>query len=214
MATLSAHKANRRYFRQAYRTGQHGWGTEEPSPYAVDFLKRIRRLVPGGRLLDVGCGEGRHAIAAAKMGFEVAAIDYEPLAIRRAKRFARKHGAKGITFLQGNALDLPFPRMSFDVVLDYACLHHQRKSAWTAYKTNILRVLKPGGFYVLSVFSPRFRLFEGSRRPWHLAHGAYRRYFTREDVLRIFGKDFEAVEMLEETGIGGGFWHALMKRRP
>ena len=214
MAPLSADKANRRYFRQAYRTGRHGWGTEDPSPYAVDFLRRLGGLVSGGRLLDVGCGEGRHAIAAAKIGFEVAAIDYEPLAIRRAKRLARKHRAKGIAFRQGNALDLPFPAGSFDVVLDYGCLHHQRKSAWTAYRANILRVLKPGGFYVLSVFSPGFRLFGGSRRPWHIAQGAYRRYFTREDVLRIFGGDFEVVEMVEETGREGGFWHALMKRAP
>jgi SAM-dependent methyltransferase len=180
----------------------------------VGFLRRLRRLVPGGRLLDVGCGEGRHAIAAAKMGFEVVAIDYEPLAIRRAKRFASKHRAKGITFRQGNALDLPFARMSFDVVLDYGCLHHQRKSAWAAYKASLLRVLKPGGFYVLSVFSPRFRLFGGSRRRWHIARGAYRRYFTREDVCRVFGRDFERVEMWEETGGGAGFWHALMRRAP
>jgi len=213
MTTLSADKANRRYFRQAYRTGRHGWGTEEPSQYAVDFLKRLSRLVSGGSLLDVGCGEGRHAIAAARMGFKVAAIDYEPLAIRRSKQFAKMRRAKGITFLQGNALDLPFPKASFDVVLDYGCLHHQRKSTWAAYRTHILRVLKPAGFYVLSVFSPRFHLFRGSRRPWHIAQGTYRRYFTREDILGLFGRDFEVIELLEETGSGGGFWHALMKHR-
>jgi ubiquinone/menaquinone biosynthesis C-methylase UbiE len=130
---------------------------------------------------------------------------------RRLTAAARR--AKGITFLQGNALNLPFPKASFDVVLDYGCLHHQRKFTWAAYRTNILRVLKMGGFYVLSVFSPRFRLFEGSRRPWHITQGAYRRYFTREDILGLFGRDFEVIEMLEETGSGGGFWHALMKRR-
>ena len=62
---LSAEEANRRYFQEAYRTGEHGWAANEPSPYAVRFLKKLRRRVTGGTLLDVGCGEGRHAIAAA-----------------------------------------------------------------------------------------------------------------------------------------------------
>lgn len=210
---LSADKANRRYFRQAYRTGIHGWAVEEPSPYAVSYLKRIRQEVPHGRLLDVGCGEGRHAIAAARLGFKVTACDYEPMAIRRARQFARKHGELGITFVEADVFRLRFPGSSFDVVVDYGCLHHQRKAAWRAYKAGILRVLKPGGFYVLSVFSPRFRLFRGSRRPWHIAQGSYRRCFIPRDIQELFGRDFEVIEMTEEKGDGQGFWHVLMRRR-
>ncbi len=74
----SAAKANRSYIRLAYRTGRHGWEVEDPSPYAVRFLNRLRRVIPGGRLLDIGCGEGRHAIAASKLGFKATAVDYEP----------------------------------------------------------------------------------------------------------------------------------------
>ena len=48
---LSAEKANRHYFHQAYRTGQHGWNVTEPSPYALKFLRFIKREVPGGRML-------------------------------------------------------------------------------------------------------------------------------------------------------------------
>jgi len=206
-------KANRRYFRQAYRTGEHGWAVEEPSPYAVEFLTRLAHLVPGGRLLDVGCGEGRHAIAAARLGFRVTAIDYEPLALKRARRFARKHGAKGITFRKADVHHLPLPDRRFDIILDYGCLHHQRKSAWPAYKAGILRVLKPGGFYVLSVFSPSFYLFHASRRAWHIAQGAYRRYFRRRDIIDLFGRDFEIIHLTQETGRWQGHWHALMRSR-
>lgn len=213
MPKISAEAANREYFHEAYRTGHHGWAVEQPDPYALDFLKQLSHLAPGGKLLDLGCGEGRHAIAAAQMGFSVVALDYEPLALQRAKKLARKRGAKGITFVCGNALDLPFPQASFDVVLDYGCLHHQRKAAWRAYRTSLLRVLKPHGYYVLSVFSPSFRLFRGSKRPWHIALGAYRRYFSREDIVGLFGGDFEVIEVVEEKGQSGGFWHALMKRR-
>jgi len=210
---LSAKEASRRYFRQAYRIGRHGWATEKPSSYAVGFLRRLRRSAAGGRLLDLGCGEGRHAIAAAKLGFRVTAVDYEPLALGRARRFARQAGARGIVFRKADALRLPFSDAGFDIVLDYGCLHHQRKSDWSTYKAILLRVLGPRGFYVLSVFSREFPLFHGSRRPWHIAQGAYRRYFTRGNILELFGREFEIVELLKEKGDHPGFWHALMRRR-
>jgi SAM-dependent methyltransferase len=184
---------------------------EEPCVYALRFLRRLRRVVPRGRLLDIGCGEGRHAIAAAKLGFRVTAVDYEPLALQRARECARAKGVRGIVLREADVFRLPFPDSCFDVVLDYGCLHHQRKSDWPAYTASILRVLRARGFYVLSVFSPEFRFFRQSRRPWHIAFGAYRRCFRAEDIVRLFGRDFEVVEMIEERGEGGGFWHALMK---
>ena len=154
-----------------------------------------------------------HAIAAARLGFRVTGIDYEPLALKRARRFARMKQVTGIIFRKANIFHLPFREAAFDVVLDYGCLHHQRKPDWSAYKTGILQVLKPEGFYVLSVFSPEFPLFRGSRRPWHIAQGAYRRYFTRVDIEQLFRSDFEFLELTKERGAPRGFWHVLMKRR-
>ena len=209
----TASEVNRRYFREAYRTGVHGWDVEEPSPYAIRCLRRIRRSLSNGRLLDIGCGEGRNSFAAAMLGFKVTAIDFEPLALERARRFARLKHVQGVIFRQADALHLPFPDASFDVVLDYGCLHHQRKSDWLLYRANVLRVLREQGCYILSVFSPRFRLFKGSRRPWQLACGAYRRRFTPKDITGLFGKHFDLLNLTEEKGEGGGFWHVLMKRR-
>ena len=78
---FNADEANQKYFREAYRIGEHGWAVHEPSPYAVRYLERLKGAIPGGTLLDVGCGEGRHAFAASRLGFSVTAIDYEPLAL-------------------------------------------------------------------------------------------------------------------------------------
>lgn len=209
----SAQLANRLYFREAYRTGRHGWEAVEPSAHAVSFLKRVRRRVPKGAFLDVGCGEGRHCLAAWRLGFHVTGIDYEPLALARARRSARLAGAAAIGFRKANVFSLPFPHTSFDVVLDYGCLHHQKKSDWSAYKASILRVLKPRGFYILSVFSPAFRFFRHSGRPWHVACGAYRRCFTKQEIEVLFGRQFEFLAVIEERGEGRGFWHVLMRLR-
>jgi SAM-dependent methyltransferase len=209
----TARQANRRYFHEAYRTGVHGWSADEPNPCLAAYLKRLSRLAPGGRLLDVGCGEGRHATAAAALGFRVTAVDYEPLALRRARRRARSLGVEGMTFRRADALALPFRGGAFDVVLDSGCLHHQRKSDWPRYLAGVLRALRPGGWYVLSVFNPEFRFFRGRRRRWHISRGAYRRCFTARDIEGLFGRDFEIVERRKEAGEGRGFWNVLMRRR-
>lgn len=210
---LSAREANRSYFREAYRTGQHGWAADQPSAYVLRYLERLSRQVPGGELLDVGCGEGRHSFAAARLGFRVTGVDYEPLALRRARRLARAGGVRGVAFRQADVFSLPFSAGRFDVVLDYGCLHHQRKSDWRPYREAILRMLKPDGFYLLSAFSPRFRLFRGSRRRWHVNYGAYRRCFTRKEIAEFLGAHFDVVETVEEGEGGRGFLHVLAKRR-
>ncbi len=209
---LTADKANRQYFRNAYRTGIHGWEVQKPSPYALAFLKRVRRKFPSGLLLDIGCGEGRHCFAARRLGFTVTGVDFEPLALERARRIAARRLIKGIHFLKANVFYLPFSPASFDVVLDYGCLHHQRKSDWRTYRASVLRVLRPGGVYILSTFSPAFHLFRGRGQPWHIAYGAYRRCFTRRQIIDLFERDFEILSIVEERA-GRGFWHALMQRR-
>jgi ubiquinone/menaquinone biosynthesis C-methylase UbiE len=209
----TADSANREYFRDAYSTGLHGWSVEAPSPFALEFLNRLAPLAPSGKLLDVGCGEGRHAIAAAKLGFKVTAVDYEPLALERARKFADKAGVGGVIFKEADVFRLPFADSQFDIVLDYGCLHHQKKSAQAAYRESLVRVLKKTGFYILSVFGPQFRLFKGIQRQWHIAQGAYRRYFTATDIKSLFLQHFEILELREEKGDGSGFLHALMKRK-
>jgi SAM-dependent methyltransferase len=212
-ALRSARQANRAYFRQAYLTGRHGWAVDQPSPFAVRCLRELRRLSPGGKLLDLGCGEGRHAVAAAKLGFDVTAVDYEPLALKRARTLAKAARTRGIRFRRGDALRLPFAASSFDVVLDYGCLHHQTKADWPVYLASLLRVLRPRGFLILSVFSPHFRMFRGGRRRWHIAQGSYRRCFTPGVLHRLLGCDFRLVRRVEDTSADGGFWHVLLRRR-
>lgn len=206
-----AHEANRQYFHRAYETGRHGWDAE-PSPYVAKHLALVAGLTSGRRLLDLGCGEGRHCIAAAQLGFAPLGVDYEPLAIERARRHAQAAGlADQIEWRVADLYALGLPQ-SFDVVLDYGCLHHQRKQDWGRYLAAVRAVLRPGGFLVLSVFSTHFRTYGPQERQWHLAHGAYRRFFTEEDLRGLLGRDFEMLVLEEEREGVRGFWHGVGKR--
>lgn len=68
------------------------------------------------RVLNVGCGGGREAIALAGMGHEVVAVDLMDSFIEAARRNADREGAR-VTFRSADVKDLPFPDGSFDRVV-------------------------------------------------------------------------------------------------
>jgi len=210
---LTKDAINRRYFREAYGTGTHGWAVTGASPRVLEYLRRARELRPDGCLLDLGCGEGRHCLTAARLGFAVIGVDFEPLALERARQLLPAEWLPRIDLRAGDALNLPLPDACADVALDYGCLHHQRKADWPRYRASLLRVLKPRGCYLLAAFSPNFRLFQGSKRHWHLAYGAYRRCFTREELIALWEKDFTFLDLVEEHNEREGMWYAMMQRR-
>lgn len=75
------------------------------------------RLVRGKRVLDLGCGDGRFAIAVAPFAATVDGCDPDDGAIAAARRRARKAAVRNVTFAVGAAQRLPYPAAAFDVVI-------------------------------------------------------------------------------------------------
>lgn len=107
-------------------------------------------LRPGDAVLDIGCGTGTLAVAAARAvpGVRVTGLDADPSILVKARRRA---GAAGLEmkFDQGMSTDLPYPDNSFDVVLSTLFFHHLPDSAKHETATEVLRVLRPGGRVVV-----------------------------------------------------------------
>lgn len=74
-------------------------------------------LFRGRRVLDIGTGDGRLALGAARWAREVVGLDPDPTAVAAAKRNARRMKVRNVTFVAGPAQELPFPDGSFDVVI-------------------------------------------------------------------------------------------------
>lgn len=102
-----------------------------------------------GRLLDLGCGLGTVAIAAARLGYEVTASDVSLVALEAARRAA---GSLSIDFVADDFLrsKLLGP---FDVVVDRAVLHTLPTATHDRYVRSLARLMKPGARYVLKVHS-------------------------------------------------------------
>lgn len=54
----------------------------------VEFLLSLYPIAPSGKILDLGCGTGRHAIEFAKRGFQVTGVDFSPKMLEQAKKKA------------------------------------------------------------------------------------------------------------------------------
>lgn len=120
----------------------------------VDHIVRALRLSSGDRVLDVGCGPGRHAHELAQRGIAVHGIDISD----RFVEIARAEAPEGATFERLDARSLPF-NSEFDAVI---CLCQGAFGLMTAsgeddvVLAGIARALRPGGQLALSAFSSYF----------------------------------------------------------
>jgi len=109
-------------------------------------------VVPGERLLDVACGAGNGAIAAARRNLEAVGLDYVPALLERGRERAAAEGYE-IEFVEGDAQELPFEDESFDVVISTFGAMFAPDQERTAQE--LLRVTKPGGRIGMANWPPR-----------------------------------------------------------
>jgi SAM-dependent methyltransferase len=153
---------------------------------------------PGDRVLDVGCGGGRHAFEAFRRGAEVVAVDLsaeELPGVRGMLRAMRAEGeappgARGHA-VRGDTLHLPFPDASFSRVIASEVLEHVPDDAGAMRE--IARVLRPGGLVAATV--PRWwpeRVCWALSESYHRVEGGHLRIYSRRALawrLRRAGLD-------------------------
>lgn len=125
-----------------------------------EAVKKFMR--PQSSVLDIGCGAGREALALAKQGFKITAIDIAPAMIAAARKKAEAQSLE-ITFKAMAASEIDFPAESFDY-----CLVSRDVYSFTPAKSlrietlqRIKKCLKKGGLVFLSAYIIPAPLFSG-----------------------------------------------------
>ncbi len=110
-------------------------------------------LVPGHRVLDIGCGTGT-LVALIKRtypGVDVTGLDPDPRALARAAKKAAR-ARVSVQLDQGFSDELPYPDASFDRVLSSFMFHHLEAGVREKTLREVRRVLKAGGSFHLADF--------------------------------------------------------------
>lgn len=114
----------------------------------LPWILRWADLPPAARALEVGSGAGFNAEIFLRRfpGWHLTASDYDPQMVERAARRLAGFGER-VDVRHADAVALPFPDQSFDVVVSILVWHHV--GDWRAATHQAARVLKEGGTLLL-----------------------------------------------------------------
>ncbi len=144
----------------------------------------VRPLCQSRVVLEIGCniGYGSRMLTdstAAYIGLDLAHDD-----LRLAKR-----GAPTDTFLKATALSLPVRSHAVDVVVAFQLIEHVEDAA---FLSEAYRVLRPGGFLLVSTPNRRLRLLP-FQRPWNPEH---LREYSYRSLRRVLARVFDNIDIM------------------
>lgn len=165
-----------------------------------DVKKKVKRI------LDAGCGNGRHVVLFSKLGYDVYGMDISREAVEVANSWLTKEGLTAHLKV-GDVEKLPFKDKFFDVVISYGVLDHVRFPKAKKAVNEIKRVLKDGGYLYITLKTTAdsaFGLGKTVEKNTYVLDGGYEKgilqhYFDQGEIKELL-KDFRTfdVEIHEE----------------
>ena len=206
-------------------TAHHYWNAEwqradATSPWATAepwVIEHGRTLAPDSRILDLGAGIGRHALALAAMGHRVAALDAAEAAGAATAAAATAQGLN-VAICQAPMTDLPFEDGQFDHVLSWNVIYHGDESVVRRTLAEIARVTRPGGSFMATMLSARRLPVEQARAPgreisrntWVFdgpGDKVHPHYFCNAADLIALMPEFEVFTLFDRPHDKPGSWH-------
>ena len=128
------------------------------------YFANVWKMQGKTRLLDLGCGIGRHSMLFYDYGFKVTACDITPYAINYIKNWQKE---RGINFdvIECDMLNMPFKNNSFDCIYAYHVLSHTNLEGFIKLFDKIYDILDKDGEIYFDVLSKKCHLYTKSGYP-------------------------------------------------
>ena len=132
------------------------YSAADMSTFAQTFGGWLGKNIPGGRLLELGCGAGRDCTYLASLGMQTVGIDFSRKALVKAAHISSKQVMLAQqTLSQG----LPFAKDSFEAVYAHLSVHYFNDEVTAFIFSEVHRVLRLNGYFALRVKSVENELF-------------------------------------------------------
>lgn len=154
----------------------------------VNFLRGVRELPAGSRVVEIGCGRGvgMQLIVRAFRPASAEALDIDPKMIRLTERRLRSVKESPVAVRQADVHRMPYPDGSIDAVFDFGVLHHLEN--WKQGLDEVVRVLRPQGYFYIEEYFPAL-----------YANAFFGRLLAHPTEDRFQGPDFRAA--LDDAGL-------------
>lgn len=143
----------------------------------VDFIESALSLPSAGRVLDLGCGYGRHTVPLARRGYEMVGLDLSLDLLQNALRRAQAKQAS-IKFVHGDLRDLEFNEVFDGVFCANTTFGYFSDAENLMVLRGVYRALKPGGRFLVDVVNRDHTLQSVPTRNWWEGDGC----LIQEDV--------------------------------
>jgi len=173
------------YFDQTFVSLYRDFLTPARTEREVAGLREMVALPPGGEVLDVACGWGRHSVSLARAGFRVTGLDLSETLLERGRKRAAAAGVE-VDFVRGDMREIPW-RASFDAVLSlYSSLGYFLSDD---EDLRVLRgardALRPDGVFVMETMHRDHIVGDYAARDW----------WETDDGLTVWvEREFDAVD--------------------
>jgi len=196
--------------------------TSPPLPVVVDFANDLKRE-GAKRVLDLGCGAGRHSVLLGKEGFQVVALDISETALKILEARLKTASIDNVTLVKSEMWDLPFVDDYFDGVICTNVLHHGKLAQVKQATREVRRVMKQGASaFVVALSTADFRRGNGRKLEPNTyvftegeERGIIHHFFPRKELESCLSK-FETTtfeERLIPIEGGGNRAHFLVRLR-
>src|ERR687887_2286606 len=122
------------------------WVEPDPDIVRLSPIMNDRQVQ---KVLDLGCGPGRHVIYLSRQGFEVHGLDISSAGVERCRKELEQYGLQA-TVQVADMLTIPYPDAYFDWVLSVQVIYHTTAATLKQAIQHVRSKLTPGGFFYVT----------------------------------------------------------------